>query len=261
MSIKLKTKEQIEILREGGKRLAGVLMTLAENVKEGVTSADLDKIAYDIITKNGDKPSFLNYKPKGSKEAYPSSICVSVNDEVVHGEPNLNPRILKEGDIVSLDAGLIHKGLFTDSAITVPVGKVSNEAKQLMRVTKESLDAGIKAIKIGGTTGDIGFAIQEYVRPYGYGIIKELAGHGVGFAVHEDPFVPNYGKMGYGDKLVSGLVIAIEPMLNEGSAKIYLGEDGHTYKTYDGKLSAHFEHTVAITEEGIQILTKPYNLV
>lgn len=255
MSIKLKTKEQIEILREGGRRLTEVLNTLAENVKPGVTSADLDRIAYEVITKNGDKPSFLNYKPNGSREAYPASICVSVNDEVVHGEPNLNPRILKEGDIVSLDAGLIHKGLFTDSAITVPVGKVGQGAKTLMDVTRKSLEAGIKAVKSGGTTGDIGFAIEEYVKPYGYGIIKELAGHGVGFAVHEDPFVPNYGKRGTGAKLEIGMVIAIEPMLNEGSPKIYLGDDGYTYKTYDGKLSAHFEHTVAITEDGVKILT------
>lgn len=252
---KIKTKEEIEILREGGRRLAGVLLKLAEASKPGVSSADLDKIAYDLITQNGDQPSFLGYKGKYDKEAYPASICVSVNDEVVHGEPTIHPRILKEGDIVSLDAGLIHKGLFLDSAITVPVGNIDKEAEQLLKVTKISLQKGIEAVRPGGTTGDIGFAIQEYVKPYKYGIIRELAGHGVGHAVHEDPFIPNYGKQGGGSKLEAGMVIAIEPMLNEGSEKIYLDADGHTYKTKDGKRSAHFEHTVAITENGYEILT------
>lgn len=253
---KIKTNEEINILREGGKRLAMVLAKLVEESKPGVSSADLDKIAYEIITEGGDQPSFLGYKGKHDKEPYPASICVSVNDEVVHGEPTMNPRILKEGDIVSLDAGLIHKGLFLDSAVTVAVGRIGKEVEQLLKVTKASLQKGIEAAKAGATVGDIGFAVQEYVRPYGYGIIRELAGHGVGHSVHEDPFIPNFGKKGEGARLEVGMVIAIEPMLNLGSEKIYLSEDGHTYKTKDGSKSAHFEHTVAITEKGAEILTK-----
>src|SRR3989344_1077430 len=249
---KIKTKEEIEILREGGRRLALVLNKLVEASKPGVSSADLDKIAYEMITKEGDKPSFLGYKGKHDKEPYPASICVSVNDEVVHGEPTVNPRILKEGDIVSLDAGLIHKGLFLDSAVTVAVGKIDKETEQLLKVTKTALQKGIEAVKPGATTGDIGFAIEQYVKPYGYGIIRELAGHGVGYSVHEDPFIPNFGKKEEGVKLESGMVIAIEPMLNLGSEKIYLSEDGHTYKTKDGGRSAHFEHPVVITEKGAE---------
>src|SRR3989344_7296566 len=253
---KLKTKEEIEILREGGRRLAEVLFKLVEVSKPGVSSAELDKIAYEMITDMGDKPSFLGYKGKHDKEPYPASICVSVNDEVVHGEPTVNPRILKEGDIVSLDAGLIHKGLFLDSAVTVAVGKIDKDSEQLLKVTKASLQKGIEAARIGATTGDIGFAIQEYVKSAAadYGIIRELAGHGVGHAVHEDPFIPNFGEKGKGVKLEAGMAIAIDPMLNGGSEKIYLASDGHTYKTKDGKRSAHFEHTVAITEKGAEIL-------
>ncbi len=254
--IRLKNKREIEILKEGGKNLANLLSRLVEEVRPGVSSKDLDLLSEKIIKEMGDKSSFLGYKPKGSKEAYPSSICVSVNDEVVHGEPKINPRVFKEGDIVSIDAGLIHGGLFTDSAITVPVGKIDASAKQLIRITKESLDVGIKVAKKGARIGDIGFAIEEFVRPYGFGIVRELAGHGVGFAVHEDPFVPNYGRPASGAKLEEGLVIAIEPMLNEGSEEIYLSSDSYSYKTVDGKRSAHFEHTVVISEGGAEIITK-----
>lgn len=256
MSIQLKTKEEIAILREGGRRLAEVLLALAEKTKVGVSSAELDKLAQEIIAKNGDRPAFLGYKGKHDKVAYPAAICVSVNDAVVHGEPTGQPIIFQEGDIVSLDAGVIHGRLYTDAAITVPVGQIDEKAKLLIRVTKTALDKGIGAARLGATTGDIGFAIEEYVKPYGFGIIRELAGHGVGYSVHEDPFVPNYGKKGEGVKLEVGLVIAIEPMLNEGSEKIYLAEDEHTYRTKDGKRSAHFEHTIVITEKGSEILTK-----
>lgn len=257
MNINKKTKEEIEILREGGRRLAELLLELAKITKIGVSSADLDKFAFEFITSRGDKPSFFGYKGRHDREAYPASICVSVNDEVVHGEPTRNPRIFKEGDIVSIDAGLIHGGLFTDSAITVPVGKIDEKAEKLLKVTKIALQKGIAAARPGATTGDIGFAIESYVKTAGdnYGIIRELAGHGVGHAVHEDPFVPNYGKKGEGVRLEVGMILAIEPMLNEGSEKIYLAEDGHTYKTKDGSRSAHFEHTIVITEKGAEILT------
>jgi methionyl aminopeptidase len=252
---KLKTKEEIKILREGGRRLAELLALLESEAKPGVTSLELEKISLNFIEKNGDKPAFLGYKGKYDKHGYPASICFSVNDEVVHGEPTINPRTLKEGDIVSLDAGIIHKGLYTDSAVTVPVGKVTKEAEKLMKVTKTSLQKGIEAARPGNSVGDIGYAIEKYVKPYGYGIIRELAGHGVGHAVHEEPFVPNYGKAHTGARLEPGLVIAIEPMLNAGTEKIFLAPDGFTYKTADGKLSSHFEHTVAITENGPQVLT------
>ncbi len=256
--VTIKTKEEIRILKEGGRRLAVVLSELAKATQAGVSSADLDKLAYKLITEAGDKPSFLGYKGKYDKEGYPASICVSVNDEIVHGEPAITPRIFKDGDIVSLDAGLIHKGLFLDSAITVPVGKVDKQSVKLLKVTNTSLQKGIEAVRPGATTGDIGFAIEQYIKTAGdnYGIVRELAGHGVGYAVHEDPFIPNYGKRGEGVKLEAGMVIAIEPMINIGTEKIYLAKDGHTYKTKDGSRSAHFEHTVAVTDKGADILTK-----
>lgn len=253
--ITVKTPEEIEILHEGGKWLAFILKTVSEMVKPGVSSVDLDKKAYEMALENGDKPAFLNYKPYGALRAYPASLCVSINNEIVHGIPNEKEKILKEGDIVSLDMGLIHRGLITDSAITVPVGKIDKKAKLLLEITKKSLFVGIEAVKIGNTVGDIGYAIEHFVKPYGYGIIRDLAGHGVGYEVHEEPYVPNYGNKGKGKKLEIGMVIAIEPMLNEGIQDIILDSDGYTYKTADGKRSAHFEHTVAVTKNGVKILS------
>jgi methionyl aminopeptidase len=254
--ITIKTNEEIEILRECGKRLAVMLSTLAAKVAPGVTTAELDTLARELAKKGGDKPSFLDYKPYGAKRAYPAAICVSVNDEVVHGIPNESEKILKEGDIVSIDGGLIHKGMITDGAITVPVGKIDAQAEKLLQVTQEALMRGIAAANSGNTVGDIGYAIEQYVKPHGFGIVQELCGHGVGYKVHEDPFVPNYGKKGEGVKLRPGMVIAIEPMLNEGGREIKLDKDGYTYKTVDGKRSAHFEHTIVITENGPEIVTK-----
>jgi methionyl aminopeptidase len=255
--ITIKTKEEIETLREGGRRLAVVLQAVADIVRPGVSTADLDNLAHKLITEGGDTSAFLNFKPKGATRPYPASLCVSINDEVVHGIPNEHPKILKEGDIVSLDLGLIHKGLITDHAITVPVGKISKEAKRLLDVTKKALDAGIKAAAAGKTTGDIGYAIQSFVEKSGeFGIIEDLAGHGVGYSVHEDPFVPNFGKSGQGARLKAGMVIAIEPMLTLGTYKIIQDSDGYTIRTADCSLAAHFEHTVVITEKGAEILTK-----
>jgi methionyl aminopeptidase len=174
---------------------------------------------------------------------------------VVHGIPNEQPKILKEGDVVSLDMGLVHKGMITDMAVTIPVGVIDEKAKKLLEVTEKGLSAGIKVVKVGGTTGDIGAAIETHANKAGFGIVRELAGHGVGYAVHEDPYVPNYGKKGEGTKLRAGMVIAIEPMFNEGGDDVVLGEDGYTYTTRDGSRSAHFEHTVLITEKGAEILT------
>lgn len=253
--ITIKTKEEIAILREGGRRLALILQEVAKIVKPGVSTADLNILAEKLVADNGDKASFLNYKPKGIRP-YPASICVSVNDEVVHGIPNENPKILQEGDIVSLDMGLTHKGLITDSAITVPVGKIDEESQNLLDATKSALYAGIKAIKSGKYTGDIGFAVERVAKANVYGVVEDLCGHGVGYDVHEDPFIPNYGERGKGDKLKSGMVIAIEPMFNIGGKEVVLAEDGWTYKTKDGSKSAHFEHTVVITSKGAEIITQ-----
>lgn len=256
MSISIKTKKEIELLREGGKRLAGVLAKLAAEVKPGVSTAFLNALAEKLIEDGGDIPSFLGYAPSGAKRPFPAALCVSINDEVVHGIPNETEKLIKEGDIVTLDAGLIHEGLFTDSAVTVGVGKIDAKAKKLIDTTKKALAVGIKAVRAGATTGDIGFAIETFVKPSGFGIVRELAGHGVGYGVHEEPFVPNFGKKGEGLELKAGMVIAIEPMLNEGGAAVVLDADGYTYRTKDGSRSAHFEHTVVVLERGVAILTE-----
>ena len=254
----IKTKEEIEILREGGKHLATVLYKVKDMVAPGVSTKDLDLYAEKIIRELGDVPAFLNYRPTGARTPFPASLCVSVNDEVVHGIPN-KKRILKEGDIVSLDLGLKHKGLFTDMAITVPVGKVSGANQKLMDITEQSLKAGINVAQGGNTVGDIGHAVESFVRAdksHKYGIVEVLAGHGVGKAVHEDPFIPNFGKAGKGGKLVPGMVIAIEPMLNIGTKNVTIDDDDWTFRTADRKNSAHFEHTILITDGEPEILTK-----
>ena len=255
MSITIKTKEEIEILREGGKRLATVLYKVRDMVKPGVSTKELDIYAEKLIREMGDSPAFLNYRPLGADSAYPASLCISVNDEVVHGIPN-EKRILKEGDIVSLDLGLKHKGLFTDMAITVPVGEISPASLKLIKTTEQALYTGINAAIGGNRIGDIGHAIESFVRPHKYGIVEVLSGHGVGRAIHEDPYVPNFGKKGTGAKLVQGMVIAIEPMLNSGTKNVVLEKDGYTFHTADKKRSAHFEHTILITEGEAEILTK-----
>ncbi|MEI6057484.1 MAG: type I methionyl aminopeptidase [bacterium] len=264
--ITLKTKEDIAILREGGKRHAHILAALAAMVKPGITTKELDDAAAKMIADGGDTSPFLGYKPRGAKRAYPATLCVSVNDEVVHGIPNENNRTLNEGDIVSLDLGLTHKGLITDMAITVPVGEVSREAAELLRTTERALMAGIDAAQAGKRVTDVSTAIERVGRAsrggtgpeagHGYGIVEELSGHGVGYKVHEDPFVPNYVKGNQkGEILTPGLVIAIEPMFNLGTKDVTLDADGYTIRTADGSMSAHFEHTVVITKSGAEILT------
>jgi methionyl aminopeptidase len=251
----LKSAKEIEILREGGKRLAFVLKEVAKIVKPGISTLELDKYGEKLIREMGDRPAFLGYQPEEAARPYPASLCISVNDEVVHGIPKKS-KILKEGDIVSIDCGLCHKGLYTDSAITVPVGKIDRKAEKLLKATEGALYAGIDAIKPGGHIGDIGYAVENFVKPHKFGIVRILAGHGVGKCIHEDPYVPNYGRKGTGGKLVPGMVIAIEPMLNEGGDDVILDRDGYTYRTADRKRSAHFEHTVAITQKGAEILTQ-----
>lgn len=254
--IQIKTKADIAILREGGKRHASILKALAAMVRPGFPAIEIENEARRLIAEGGDASAFLDYTPYGADRPYPAAVCVSVNDEIVHGIPNEKEKILKEGDIVSIDLGLTHKGLITDAAVTVAVGKIAPELETLLDVTKKALYEGIKAAKGGKTVGDIGNAISRVAIPHKYGIVEELAGHGVGYSVHEDPYVPNYGDAGTGEKLVPGMVIAIEPMFNIGTKKIKLDKDGYTYRTADGKPSAHFEHTVLITKGGAEILTQ-----
>jgi methionyl aminopeptidase len=254
--VTIKTKAEIETLAEGGRHLAAVIEAVVKEAKPGVSSASLDRLANKLIGEMGDQPSFLGYKSRRDKRPFPAAICVSVNDEVVHSPPSAQ-KILQSGDLTGIDIGLIHDGLFLDSAVTIAVGgKTDQLSEKLLRVTKEALIVGIKAARPGNTTGDIGFAIEQFVKPYKYGIVRELAGHGVGYAVHEDPFIPNYGKKGDGPVLKPGMVIAIEPMFNAGGDAILLDKDGFTYRTADGKRSAHFEHTVLITDGEAEILTK-----
>lgn len=254
--IKLKTQEEIAILREGGKRHAYILAEVAKKVVPGVSTQHLEDYAQKLIHEGGDTAAFLNYTPRGAKRPYPAALCVSVNNEIVHGIPNEDALILQEGDIVSLDLGLIHQGLITDSAITVAVGNISEEDRKLLEHCKEALHLGIKAARGGAHVGDIGEAIGSFARGLGYGLSEGLAGHGVGYKVHEDPYVPNEGKKGTAELLKPGMVIAIEPMLTRGTDKIVLAKDGYTYKTADGSNSAHFEHTIAITDGDPIILTK-----
>ncbi|KKS04804.1 MAG: Methionine aminopeptidase [Candidatus Nomurabacteria bacterium GW2011_GWC2_41_8] len=251
----IKTKEEIEILREGGKHLATVLYKVKEKVVPGISTKDLDIYAEKLIREMGDEPAFLNYRPEGADTPYPASLCVSVNNEVVHGIPSKN-RILKEGDIIALDLGIRHKNLFTDMAITVPVGAVSGADLKLMQITEKALQVGIDAAIAGNTIGDISYAIESFIRPHKFGIVEVLSGHGVGRSIHEDPYIPNFGKKGKGAKLAPGMVIALEPMINLGTKNVTIDTDGYTFRTADGKNSAHFEHTILITENGPEILTK-----
>lgn len=258
--IKYKTEEEIEIMREGGKIHARILKEVAKKVKPGVKTGELNAYAERLIDEAGCTASFLGYKPYDAKRPYPASLCVSINEEIVHGIPNEGNdgmgKILFDGDIVSLDLGLTYNGLITDAAITVPVGEIADEAKELLNATKEALERGVKAMRIKGHIGDIGDAVMQVAKKYGFGIIEGLSGHGVGYSVHEEPYVPNKAKRGEGPELREGLVIAIEPMFSLGSRDIKRLSDGYTFITRDKSLSAHFEHTVAVTKNGIEILTK-----
>lgn len=252
--IKLKTKEEIEILKEGGRRLAIILDEIKAKVAPGIKTIELENLARKLIKDGGDEPAFLGYKPHGTPSPYPAALCVSINNEIVHGLPS--ERILQEGDIVSLDSGLIHNGLYTDMAITVSVGKISKEAEKMIRVAEEALEAGIFAAVPGKKIGDISTAIEKVIKGAGFNVVRELAGHGVGYSPHEDPFVPNYGKAGTGPELIPGLVIAIEPMVTSGSGDILVADDDFTFVTADGKLATHAEKTIVITETGAEVITK-----
>jgi len=256
MPTTIKKPEEIELLREGGRRHAEILRKLAEKVAPGVTSQELDDMAQELIKEAGDTPAFLNYRPRGVKTPYPAALCVSVNDVVVHGIPNVNPVTLKEGDIVGLDLGVNHEGMITDAAITVKVGEISPEAEKLVAACKKALNLGIAAARGGMHIGDIGSAIEKVADEKGFFVADHLSGHGVGYKVHEDPFVPNFGNPGEGELLKPGMVLALEPIFNLGTHKVVFDKDEYTVHTKDGKISAHFEHTILITEKGAEILTE-----
>lgn len=245
----VKNPEQIKKMKLAG-RITGEALALAgEMVREGVTTEQLDRKIRAHIEKCGARPSFLGYG------GFPASACISINDEVIHGIPS-SKRYLKEGDIVKIDVGAFIDGFHGDSANTFPVGKVSEDALKLIEVTKESFRRGVEKAVIGGRIGDIGFAVESYVTSFGYSAVREFVGHGVGHALHEDPSVPNFGRAGHGVKLCRGMTIAIEPMINMGTMKVKQLADGWTVKTADGSLSAHYEHTVAITDDGPILLTE-----
>jgi len=251
-----KTPEELAILRAGGKRLAQHVAALAAMVKPGVNSADLEKKARELVAADGDEMAFFGYKTKRDKHGFPSGLCVSVNDVIVHSPAGQNGAVIEEGDVVCIDFGIKHKGLFTDHAVTVIAGKGSPEDEELVRGTFEALEAGIAEARIGNTTGDIGYAVEKVAGKYNFGFPRNLSGHGVGKAVHEEPHVPNFGEPGKGEKLVEGLVIAIEPMMTLGGGDLFIDKDGHSYRTKDGSRTAHAEHTVLITKKGPEILTK-----
>ncbi|MGB4076684.1 MAG: type I methionyl aminopeptidase [Minisyncoccia bacterium] len=248
-------KERAGVI-ESGRRLGVVLEEVAKAVRPGVSTAELDALAERLIREGGDTPAFLDYKPERSGRAYPATLCVSVNDEVVHGLPNESPRTLQEGDIVALDLGLSHQNFISDSAITVPVGRIDEESQRLMEVTRAALEAAILVALPGARVGDISHAIESSYQGTGFSVVQELGGHGVGGAVHEEPWIANAGHPGTGPELVAGMVLAIEPIGNAGKAAVMLAKDQWTYKTRDGSRSAHFEHTIIIEEGGALVTTR-----
>lgn len=248
----IKTPAEVLTIAEGGKILNSILRKTADLVKPGISTWELNEFAEKMIAKAGGRPSFKNYGPK--KNPFPSGLCTSINEVVVHGIPSRDA-ILKSGDIVGLDIGMEYKGLYTDTAITVAVGQVSPKAKKLIEITQKALNLAVKEARPGTTTGDIGYIIQKTAETAGFTTVRDLVGHGVGYDVHEDPAVPCYGEKGKGDKLMEGMVIAIEPMVCEKEYFVEFAKDGWTIKTADGGLSAHFEHTVAITKNGASVLT------
>jgi methionyl aminopeptidase len=246
--VNIYSEKEIEIMQKGGKILAKTLKILSKKVKSGITTAYLNKVAEDLIFSFGAQPSFKGFN------GYPAALCTSVNEEIVHAIPS--KRILKNGDILSLDLGVRYRGLCTDAAITIPIGKIDKKVKKLITTTKKSLEIAIKQAKSNNHLEDIGWATQNYVEKQGFNVIRELVGHGVGKQVHEDPQILNYGRKGQGIELKEGMVLAVEPMVAMRNWRIKKGEDGFSYKTLDNGLCAHFEHTIAITKRGPKILTK-----
>jgi len=246
--ISIKIPEEIKIMAEGGKILAKIMKGLEKKVRPGIATKELNELAESLILKSGGKCSFKGY------EGYPACLCTSINEEVVHAPPS--NRVLKEGDILSLDLGIFYKGFHSDMAVTIPVGKIGPEAARLIRVTKKALKRGIKKVKPGNTFGDIGNAIQRYVESQGFNVIRDLCGHGIGRELHENPKILNYGKRHSGPEIKEGMVFCLEPMVTMGDWKIKKGKDGFSFVTVDNSLSAHFEHMIAVTKTGCQVLTE-----
>ena len=244
----LKSRREIEKMKKSNALVAAILEELRKKIKPGVKTIELDRLSEEMALKKGARPAFKGYR------GYPYSLCTSVNSEVVHGMPS--ERELKEGDIISLDFGILHGGYYGDAAVTVPVGQVTPAAKRLLAVTEEALYRGIAEARAGNRIGDISAAIQGHAEAAGFSVVRDLVGHGIGRSLHEDPQVPNYGTSGRGIELKTGMVFAIEPMVNEGTYRVDVLRDGWTVVTADGKLSAHFEHSVAITENGPVVLSR-----
>jgi methionyl aminopeptidase len=252
-----KTQEEIDILREGGKRLAKHVRALSAMVKPGVSSRELEEAAVQMVRDDGDEPAFLGYASGKRGEKFPGALCVSVNDAIVHSPAAVNDIVFESGDVVSIDFGIIHRGLYTDHAASVICGKaISPDDEMMVRAAYEALQLGIDQAKVGNFTGDIGHAIEKVANAHHLGYPLNLSGHGVGKAIHEDPHVPNYGDPGHGTKLVEGLVIAIEPMFTLGRGDLFVDKDAFTYRTKDASRSAHAEHTVLVTKDGPEILTR-----
>lgn len=252
-----KTKEEIALLRKGGHILASILKELATLAKPGVTTEDINDRALRLVEEYGVEPVLLGYHPEFAPVPYPAALCTSVNNVVQHGIPRAD-EVLEEGDIINLDMSIGYKGMIVDSGITVPVGQTDAESMRLIATTREALAIAIKAAQPGKRTGDIGHAVETFVRSRGFSVVEALCGHGVGYAVHEDPLIPNFGKAGTGMKIEVGHVFALEPIVNAGEKDVIFDDDGDGYSVYtlDGSRAAHFEHTVAITERGPEIMTK-----
>jgi len=251
----IKSPEEIEILREAGRILASVTAEVARACQPGVSTLELDTLAARLMREAGGEPALVGYQPEGADRPYPATLCASINNEVVHGIPNAE-RVLKEGDVIGLDTVIKYKGLFIDMAMTVPVGEIPAETKRLLEVTKSALAAAIEVCRPGKRINDIGCAIEKVVKKSGFGLVEDLGGHAVGHAVHEEPYIPNYCIKGGSTALVPGMVLALEPIVNAGSMRVTLDEkDGYTYRTFDGKKSAHFEHSVLVTDGDPEILT------
>lgn len=246
--ITVKSPEEIKIMAEGGKILATIMKELEKKVKPGITTKELDRLAEELVLDSGGKCSFKGY------ENFSACLCTSINEEIVHAVPS--ERVLKEGDIISLDLGVLYNGFHTDMAITLPVGEADPETKRLIRTTKKALKRGIKKTRPGNTVSDIGNTIQRFVEDQGFNVVRDLCGHGIGRELHEDPQVLNYGKRHKGEKLKEGQVLCLEPMVTVGSYKIKKTADGYGYTTEDRSLSAHFEHTIVVTKDGCRVLTE-----
>lgn len=245
--ITIKTEKEIEIMREGGRILAQIMKELEKKVSPGITTKELDKVSQDLVFRYGAKPSFKGH------QGFPANLCTSINEELVHCIPS--EKKLKEGDIVSLDLGILYKGFHSDMAVTIPVGKVSPEARRLIRITKKALKRGIRKVRPGNTFGDIGNTIQRYVESQGYNVVRDLCGHGIGREIHEDPQISNYGKRRSGPEIKEGMCFCIEPMVAIGDWKIKKAKDNYGFQTADNSLCAHFEHTIVVTPTGCKVLT------